>query len=225
MRPADRSDAVRFLFPVLLFAALVCAGVSGTVGAAQPAGTDPGPGSLAREITSDGSYQTELPVRIEVNPPVISGWSFGPLPKLVSVALLVALAVVAVAWGWVKLFPGDTLSPEAAPARATPGEEDRSSTGPEAPARLAEQGLYDQAIHALLMLSIGAISRRLGVSTARGLTSRELLEVFPLDEARSRAFAGLVAAVEVSHFGGIEAVEGDYVRCVEYYRTSAEEAA
>jgi len=68
--------------------------------------------------------------------------------------------------------------------------------------RLAAQGRWDEALHALLLQAIRAVSSRLPAPLPPSSTSRELLRLVPLSEEARQAFAGMVRAVELSLFGG-----------------------
>lgn len=78
--------------------------------------------------------------------------------------------------------------------------------------RLAAEGRFAEAVHALLLRTIDALSRQDAVP--RALTSREILARSRLPEAARGALSDLVAAVEVTRFGGRPADATDYARCV-----------
>lgn len=78
--------------------------------------------------------------------------------------------------------------------------------------RLAAAGRFAEAVHALLMRTIEALARRIPVP--RALTSREILDRARLPTEARQAFAELVAAVELTRFGGRGADAADYARCV-----------
>ncbi len=204
---------------------LVLLGCLSSVGGA--AGTEalrPDPEALAREITSDGSYQTELPGLVgEIPRGASRTWSLGPLPRLVSTSLLVALAGIGFVWGWQAFFGAGRVAQRVRETRVNRTFGQELAPRREEPERLAAQGLYDEAIHALLLLAIGAIARRPGGAAPRGLTSRELLRALPLDQAAAHALAALVTAVELTRFGGAAALEADYVRCLTCYRATTGE--
>lgn len=81
--------------------------------------------------------------------------------------------------------------------------------------RLAAAGRYAEAVHALLLRTIEALARR--VPVPRALTSREILDRAALPEDARAAFAELVAAVELTRFGGHRAAADDYTRCVDCF--------
>ena len=78
---------------------------------------------------------------------------------------------------------------------------------------LASRGLYREAIHALLLRTLQELVRSASVRVAPAMTSREILGRVPLLADARDALAGLITAVEITHFGGDEATVDDYVRC------------
>ncbi len=86
---------------------------------------------------------------------------------------------------------------------------------------LAAGGRYAEAVRVLLAALIALFHSRLDPALGASLTSREIERrvVLP-DEARA-AFVHIVAAVEVSHFGGRAVDETAYQRCRERYQQVA----
>lgn len=78
---------------------------------------------------------------------------------------------------------------------------------------LANRGEYREAIHALLLRTLQELVRSASVRVAPAMTSREILGRVPLLADARDALAGLITAVEITHFGGDEATVDDYVRC------------
>jgi hypothetical protein len=78
---------------------------------------------------------------------------------------------------------------------------------------LARRGEYREAIHTLLLRTLQELARTASVRVAPAMTSREILGRVPLLADARDALAGLITAVEVTHFGGDEASEADYIRC------------
>ena len=86
---------------------------------------------------------------------------------------------------------------------------------------LARQGLYAEAIHTLLLRTLQELVRSAQVRVAPANTSREILAKVPLlGDARS-ALAGLITAVEVTHFGDAEPTAEDYGRCRQQFHVFA----
>jgi hypothetical protein len=78
---------------------------------------------------------------------------------------------------------------------------------------LARRGEYREAIHTLLLRTLHELARTASVRVAPAMTSREILGRVPLLADARDALAGLITAVELTHFGGDEASEADYIRC------------
>jgi len=87
--------------------------------------------------------------------------------------------------------------------------------------RLAQAGDFSAAIHLLLLLAVDRLQGHGRAALPRCLTSREVLRrARPPGEAGD-ALAGLVAAVEASHFGATAADEATWRRCRDGYRLIA----
>ena len=78
---------------------------------------------------------------------------------------------------------------------------------------LARRGEFREAIHALLLRTLQELVRTASVRVAPAMTSREILGRVPLLADARDALAGLITAVELTHFGGDDATEADYIRC------------
>lgn len=77
--------------------------------------------------------------------------------------------------------------------------------------RLSQAGHFGEAIHVLLLCCLGELRRRRSdAQLAPSLTSREILARLSLPERAAAAFAAIVGAVELSHFGGRPADAGQY---------------
>lgn len=86
---------------------------------------------------------------------------------------------------------------------------------------LAARGLYSEAIHTLLLRTLQELVRSAAVRVSPAFTSREILSRMPLRDDARDALAGLIAAVEVTHFGEDPAVAADYERCRAQFETFA----
>jgi hypothetical protein len=84
----------------------------------------------------------------------------------------------------------------------------------------AAAGRYGEAIHALLLDTLAALSR--AARLAPSLTSREIVGRVRLAPPAREALAGLVAAVELSHFGGAAPGEADYRACLDRFHVFLE---
>lgn len=86
---------------------------------------------------------------------------------------------------------------------------------------LAVQGKYAEAIHTLLLRTLQELARSAMVRVERSHTSREILARVPLLADAREALAGLITAVELTHFGDDPATEHDYARCREQFHRFA----
>ncbi len=165
----------------------------------------------AARIVAEGGYQAELPhpaAPLDVHLPL------GPLELLLRILLwgaLGVLAFLAVAWLVRRLAPGARDVELAEPAGAAPVAIPIASAE-----ALAAEGRWAEAIHALLLDTLTALSR--AARLAPSLTSREIVARVPLPAPAREALSGLVVAVEVSRFGGAAAVEEDYRACLGRFR-------
>jgi len=182
--------------------------------------------NLAREVLAQGNYQTELPRTEAVH--VRPSWLvlLAPLAKLLSIllpALLVGVLLLLVFWLLKDYLFRDARA--GGPHRDLPTIEPDTVRGDRItdPRRLAVEGRYKDAMHALLLLAVNRLSRRSGVDPARSWTSRELVRRLLLPDRARDALRSLVHAVEVSHFGGADVEAADYDRCLDHYRTATGE--
>jgi hypothetical protein len=168
----------------------------------------------AASVLGSRGYQTTLPTEAEEAPAKIA---LGPLEVVLRVILLALLAVavlLAVIWIVERLrgLTRDAEGTSAQPAGAAVVE------FPLTPAEaLAAQGRYGEAIHALLLETLAALSR--SARLAPSLTSREIVARAPMPPPARDALAGLAMAVELSHFGGAEPGPADFASCLERFRT------
>jgi hypothetical protein len=161
----------------------------------------------AGEILSAGGYQAALP---RPQAPVAFHLPLGPLELLLRILLWGALAVLtflAVAWLVRRLVPAARDVEVAEPGGAAAVEIPIASAE-----ALAAEGRWAEAIHALLLETLAALSR--AARLAPSLTSREIVARVPLPDPARDALSGLVLAVEVSRFGGAAAAEDDYRTCL-----------
>jgi hypothetical protein len=78
---------------------------------------------------------------------------------------------------------------------------------------LSNRGEYREAIHTLLLRTLQELVRSAAVQVKPAMTSREILARVPLLADAREALAGLITAVELTHFGNDEATLEDYQRC------------
>jgi hypothetical protein len=230
-----------------LLAALLLAGAA-LVG--TPAGAQTVPpaaaGERARAILKDGRYQTQLPqhrspkdleegeppaARGGVNLPPISAPVIGAgaeLTRIVFIVLAVAVAVLILAW----LI--QTLLQKMARERRGAGSEAEVEGGEAEPVReldvedanrLAAEGRFGEAIHALLLATIRHFAARARMEIQPSRTSRELVRLLPLTGDSRPRFNELVMAVERTLFGGEPAGAEDFQRSLERFRSLVRRAA
>jgi uncharacterized protein DUF4129 len=182
---------------------------AGLAAAVLPA--PPSPADLrarAETILASGDYQRVLPTD-----PTPFQLPLGGLELLLRLLLwtgLAVLAAVAIAWLARRLSGG---------ARDAKVREPELEAAPDvaiaSAQALAAEGRWAEAIHALLLETLEALS-----GTARlapSLTSREILEAVALPARAREPLRGLVLAVEVSRFGGVPAAERDYRACLDRF--------
>jgi len=78
---------------------------------------------------------------------------------------------------------------------------------------LAKLGRFVDAMHVLLLQCLTELRKRLDISFADSLTSREILHRIQLSDAGRAAFATIVREVERTHFGEQAADLRDYLLC------------
>jgi hypothetical protein len=141
-------------------------------------------------------------------------------------AVLATLAAAVVVWVaaavWRRRKRGRMAAAAVSAAAGWPAEEARverrSPRGGEAE-RLAGEGRWAEALHALLLQTIRGLAARSPVPLPSSSTSRELLALVPLSGAARQAFAGMVRAVERSLFGGAPVGPEDYRKNRDRFRT------
>jgi hypothetical protein len=236
-------------------AALVFAGVllalSAAMAVAQPAARNRegaaaagGVEARARATLADPHYQRAFPNRPEpedetdlptgravpqpaplsVPLPVLGAGAV--LSKLVFLVLLVVVIALVAFWIFQALPRGwGKAAPESAPA--PPREE--GSAAPELSfedaARLAAEGRYAEAVHALLLAAIRHFAARTRTAIQPSRTSRELVRTLPLAPDAREAFADLVRTVERSLFGGEPLGAAEYERNLERFQALTRRAA
>lgn len=87
---------------------------------------------------------------------------------------------------------------------------------------LARRGEFAEAIHTLLLRTLQELARSAAVRVAPATTSREILARVPLLADARSALAGLITAVEITHFGDEPANAADYDRCRQQFHVFAQ---
>lgn len=227
----------RSLFPALLLAGAVLLGAAPAGAAPEPAGVQ----ARARQILSNPRYQPALPNHGKIRGPEDPGGD-GPtfsnsgsgapsvaVPVLgagaaLAKVLFIVLAVVVlllILFGIGRAVAGrvgrreEAAPGEAAPAAATPAERELQF---EDAARLAAEGRYAEAVHALLLAAIRHFAERSRMPVQPSRTSRELVRLLPLGPDAREAFSDLVRMVELSLFGGAPVSAEDYESSLARFR-------
>ena len=86
---------------------------------------------------------------------------------------------------------------------------------------LAEQGLFAEAVHLILLRSIGDIDGRLPNTVRPALTSRDIAALHRLPDAARPAFTRIARVVEASLFGGRSVAREDFLDCRNAYEAFA----
>ncbi|HEV8580379.1 MAG TPA: DUF4129 domain-containing protein [Thermoanaerobaculia bacterium] len=191
----------------------------------------------ARAVVADPRYQRELPphsedppeetpderaLRIHGEPGSVAVPAIGAGASLARIVFIVLLAVAAaLVLGWlVRSF-----------AARSQNTDESATAGPDADAqarerepdfqdasRLAAEGRYAEAIHALLLATIRHFAERSRTPIQPSKTSRELVRLLPLRAETREAFAELVGTVERSLFGGVAVDRDDYETSLARFR-------
>ena len=104
---------------------------------------------------------------------------------------------------------------EAAPAAAAARMEGAQMEADD----LARQGSFAEAMHLLLLQSVTELRRRLDLSIAASLTSREILRTVRLNRQGHDAFADIIGRVELSYFGSHSPDKEEYEACRHSFET------
>ncbi len=208
------------LLAVLLTVALVFACVC----ARAETDGDPALAQEAREAAHKAAgslgLQTELPASAHKNEPLPSESLSVPFisPDIARLVLWAALAVVVLVilmtirdnlWSASRSRPLSRAEEEAAPA-AMAARMDKAQIEAD---ELARRGDFAEAIHVLLLQSVGELRQRLDVTIATSLTSREILHRVGLSPEGRVGFADIIGRVEISYFGSHQPDEQDYLDC------------
>lgn len=208
--------------PAALAVAIACFGMF--LAASAVAQSMPGSiGEALDRVYASGRYQTEMP---QEEPPL----QFEPLeiPDIVKEIIRIVFIAAFVVGGLLLLFYIVNALPSLAATlrrrSAEPGESAVASAVDDADRerldvalaeadRLARQGAYGAALHLLLLYCLNELRRRFGLGLPPSLTSREILGLSVLPEARRSGLSVIVSAVEISHFGGRPVDEETYRSC------------
>ena len=181
-------------------------------------GAEGGPGGSGGERFSRSAPPGDGGSFSDAMVPTANAFSF------LSQVLLIVLAVVALVLlaVWIsRNLPAGRSKEKPAPGQDNPAPERperEMGTSLRDAERLASEGRWSEAVHALLLAAVGRLCIRFSVPQARSRTSRELYRLLPLQGEAREAFAALVRTVEVSLFGGAELGPEDYQSSLERFR-------
>ncbi len=135
--------------------------------------------------------------------------------RLLMWAVIIAGAVMIVLWAVSELARGGVTEAEVAADATVSAEPDLAVI--ERPLgdadEWARRGNFGEAIHTLLLRTLQELVRSSAVRVAPAQTSREILARVPLLADAREALAGLITAVELTHFRGAVATLDDYQHC------------
>jgi uncharacterized protein DUF4129 len=229
---SHRSSPERRRLPALLLAGAALLSVAPA--AAQPAAAEVQ--AKVRAVLADPRYQRELPAPsppedpgdsgpstrmpssgVSVAVPVLGAGAF--LARIVFIVLGIVVILVVLFWLLRELISRGRAPQEAAGA-GEPVEAETAEREPafEDAARLAAEGRYAEAIHALLLAAIRHFAERSRVAVQPSRTSRELIRLLPLGPEPRQAFTDLVRTVELSLFGGVAVGREEYERSLSRFR-------
>lgn len=193
--------------------------------------------ALQKRSDDEFEIQTELPVMEPRGEPAGEGYDFSGLGTILQlcfwlfVAALAVFAGIQLARGWQDRRERDAGADDeeaegfAETSRLAGAEVSVDLDRVEA---LAQQGQFGPALHLLLLLTFRSLCDLAATELRPAWTSREVLEEIPLPPRARSALQALVGAVELSHFGGVEATAEDYAlarsRFDEFVRTLKAEA-
>jgi Domain of unknown function (DUF4129) len=148
----------------------------------------------------------------DVSIPSLGAGAF--LGKVVFTVLIVVVALLIL--GWILREVVDRRRKSVAEARpetpAAAAAAPQASLSFDDASRLAAEGRYAEAVHALLLAAIRHFAERSRTAIQPSRTSRELVRTLPLGPDAREAFTELVRTVELSLFGGAPVGAADYER-------------
>jgi len=165
---------------------------------------------LADEVLAGADYQTEFPGS-EVDPLRVP--MAGAFVDFLMWVLTAAVIVVMVVWVFNELIGRREVGWTGEVAIEKDAGPERRGPSLALAEQLAADGRFDEAIHAMLLISIEHLGPELPTAPSASKTSRELLRILPLSRRQRDAFGELVRAVELSLFGGRQVGADDYARC------------
>lgn len=213
--PGDDALGLRWTLPPIL--------LGSWLSGAGTALADPDPLETMSRVARDLDLQTRMPV--DEPPAPEAHWSNFHWHIPGSVATWVLYGALAVGFVFVLLALRGTLPSLSRRSRLKGRQRDKAVLLPNDDAlermshagddaeELARRGLFAEAMHILLLRSVAELRKRLEVTIADSLTSREILQRLALPDTGRRALADLISRVELVHFGKRAAGRDDYGAC------------
>ena len=179
----------------------------------------------AAAVLGDNRIQQEMPAGRPAEPPAPPrrltwfDWmdGLGDVARLLMWVVIIVVGVLLISYltreviGFNRRARSRGIASGQATARGGGLEEDAVEATLAEADRLSQAGHFGEAVHVLLLCCLGELRRRRrDAQLAPSLTSREILARLSLPERASAAFAAIVDAVELSHFGGRPADAGQY---------------
>lgn len=173
---------------------------------------------LPEQVARQLDLQSELP---KDNPPPEeqhSRWRLPPELVRLLFYLLIAVGVILLIYALKEVLPAFGTGEGGWSDETAPSDADDAATGGAAAAAvaaddLARQGRFAEAMHVLLLQSLGDMRRRLDEHFADSLTSREILRASRVSETGRASLRDIIARVERTYFGEYPAGAADYQGC------------
>ena len=206
-------------------ATFVCAASSGP---AEPVTAEQARTTL-RDAVRRLDLQTELPVEKNIYPenravePPDINLSAEAARIVLWAAAIITLVIILMTlrdnlWSSSRRRPLSENPEEAAPEAMT-ARMDKAQDNADV---LAARGGFAEAMHLLLLQSVGELRLRLGIAIAASLTSREILLRVGLGPEGRSAFADIIGRVEISYFGPHLPGKEEYLACRRSFETLTE---
>ncbi len=176
--------------------------------------------SDARETSSRRWQPPPVSIPVPAGPVIGAGAALAQIVftvLLVVVGALVVFWIVRSLWQWTDRKRPKDVAAQTAEAAGAPAGPEREPELEDA-SRLAAEGRYGEAIHALLLAAIQNFASRAHVQVPPSRTSRELARLLPLGVESRPAFNELVRSVELYLFGGVAAGAQDYESSLARFR-------
>lgn len=168
------------------------------------------PADVAALARKGGSYSVDMP-NMSSFPLFSANVASGILwAAVVAILIVVLMTIRDNVWSASQSRRLSRAEKEAVPA-AVAARMDKAQLEAE---ELARRGDFAEAMHVLLLQSVGELRRLLHVAIAASLTSREILLRVSLPPEGRAGFAAIIGHVEVSYFGSHQPDESEYLACL-----------